>query len=252
MIKHKILSCMCHPYFCISYSCSTWRWESFFAPKESIASTREHYRNETLPCTSVWLRNSAIPTFPQQRRTAAECKEQARGEGDTLHTHNSALEVLYPPLAHPVHEPPGPGGRVLPQVAHGQVGVVADPGLLHVIGHAHQGEPGTAIRGHLVGLVPAVLDGLRWGQNREGLEPWEWQRKRATLPVTDTLLPVSPQELAQRLGQGTHPSLCSDFQCGNTFHLPLAQILTLLINASIDGSKVKKMDRQALSWFSMA
>lgn len=100
--------------------------------------------------------------------------ETSRQQG-AGHTHNSTLEVLYPLLAHPVHEPPGPGGCILPQVAHGQVGVVADPSLLHVVGHAHQGQPGTAVRGHLVGLVPAVLERLREAQSREGLElgPWE-------------------------------------------------------------------------------
>lgn len=143
-------------------------------------------------------------------RRVSRAKQASGGDRDTLHTHDSTLEVLYPPLAHPVHEPPGPGGRVLPQVAHGQVGVVADPGLLHVVGHAHQGEPGTAIRGHLVGLVPAVLEGLRGKQSGEGLElepGSDRGRKRAKLCVTDTLLPVSPQvELTQRLGQ-RNPSL---------------------------------------------
>lgn len=42
------------------------------------------------------------------------------------------------------------------------------------------------------------------------------------------------------MGRGTHPSLSSGFQCGNNFHLPFAQILTLLINTSTDGSKVNK------------
>lgn len=104
------------------------------------------------------------------------------------YTYHSALKVLYPPLAHSVHQPPSPSGCILPEVANSQIGVVTDPSFLQVIGCAHQGEPDTAVGWHLVGLITAVLYGLEGRESEERLELdfCLWERKGQALCNTHT------------------------------------------------------------------
>lgn len=58
--------------------------------------------------------------------------------------------------------------------------MVTDPGLLQVIGCAHQGEPDTAVSWHLVRLITTVLYGLEGRESKEGseLDLCEPQRER--------------------------------------------------------------------------
>lgn len=54
--------------------------------------------------------------------------------------------------------------------------MVADPGLLQVIGCAHQREPDTALSWHLVGLVTTVLYRLEERERGQELKLdfWLW------------------------------------------------------------------------------
>jgi len=73
--------------------------------------------------------------------------------------------------------------------------VVADPGLLQVIGCAHQREPDTALSWHLVGLVTTVLYRLE-ERERAGIKTGllvvaDRGRERARLCAADTLFLTS-------------------------------------------------------------